>query len=398
MRTTIDRYILWELTRGFAIALVLITVFLVLIGVLTEAVRMNLGLMPTLRLIPFVLPSSLAFAVPGTILFTVCLVYGRMGADNEVVAVKAMGVSPLVLLWPAFMLAFLLSIVGVWLNDLAYSWGYLGMQRVVIQSAEEIAYGMLRTQGSYASPRFSIVVKDVDERRLIRPIIHFQPSATGPVCTISAREAELKSNLERNTLVLIMFDCEVDVAGARTVLPGRREQEIPLTLASSKKGADGGEISPAHLPLSQISGETDKQLALIRELEQSLAAESALALVTGELDSLSDAAWKPRRAHLASAKLRLNRLRTEPCRRWAAGFSSLCFVMVGAPLAIWLRNSDVMSTFFRCFCPILLIYYPCFAFGLDQAKAGDVPPYTVWAGNLVLALIGLWLLRRVVKH
>jgi lipopolysaccharide export system permease protein len=302
-----------------------------------------------------------------------------------------------VLLWPAFMLAFFLSIVGVWLNDLAYSWGYVGVQRVVIQSAEEIVYGMLRTQGSYASQRFSIVVKGVDERRLIRPVIHFQPNADSPMCTISAAEAELKSNLERNTLVLILIDCEVYVSGAHSTLPGRHVQEIPLTLASSKKGADA-EITPAHLPLSQISGETEKQIVVIRELEQSLAAESALALVTGELDSLSETTWKQKRQRLDNAQLRLNRLRTEPCRRWAAGFSSLCFVLVGAPLAIRMRNSDAMSTFFRCFCPILLIYYPFFAFGLDQAKAGEVPPYTVWAGNLVLALIGAWLLRKVIRN
>ena len=59
---------------------------------------------------------------------------------------------------------------------------------------------------------------------------------------------------------------------------------------------------------------------------------------------------------------------------------------------------DDYTTFFRCFCPILLIYYPFFAFGLDQAKAGEVPPYTVWAGNLVLALIGVWLLRKVIRN
>jgi lipopolysaccharide export system permease protein len=398
MRTTIDRYILWELTRGFLIALVLITVFLVLIGILTEAVRMNLGLMPTLRLIPFVLPSSLAFAVPGTILFTVCQVYGRMSAENEVVAVKAMGVSPLVLLWPAFLLSFLLSIVGVCLNDLAYSWGYTGMQRVVIESAEEIVYGMLRTQRSYANQRFSIIVKEVNGRRLIRPIMHFQPDGSGPAWTVSAVEAELQSNLERNTLVLILIDCEVDVAGARTVMPGRTVQEIPLTLASPKKSGDTAEVSPAHLPLSQIGRETERQLALIRELEQSLAAESALALLTGEFQQLHEETWRPKRQQLQNARLRLNRLRTEPCRRWAAGFSSLCFVLVGAPLAIRQRNSDVMSTFFRCFFPILIIYYPFFAYGLDQAKAGAVPPYTVWVGNIVLAMIGAVLLRRVIKY
>ena len=102
-------------------------------------------------------------------LFTVCLIYGRMSADNEIIATKALGITPTVLLWPAWILAFGLSLVGVWLTDLAFSWGAVGAQRVVIHSVEEIVYGMLRTQRSYANQRFSIIVKDVQDRKLIRP-------------------------------------------------------------------------------------------------------------------------------------------------------------------------------------------------------------------------------------
>src|SRR5688572_12685393 len=109
---TVTRYILIELISWFVVWLGVLTLVLVVLGLLTEAIRMNLGLMPTLRLIPYVLPTSLAFAVPGTILFTCCQVYGRMSAENEIVAVKALGVSPLALLMPGFGLAFVLSVVG----------------------------------------------------------------------------------------------------------------------------------------------------------------------------------------------------------------------------------------------------------------------------------------------
>ena len=82
--------------------------------------------------------------------------------------------------------------------------------------------------------------------------------------------------------------------------------------------------------------------------------------------------------------MRLNKLRTEPFRRWAAGFSSLCFVLVGAPLAIQMKRSDMMSTFGCVFLPILIIYYPFFHYGFDRAKTGALPPYSVWAANLVM--------------
>ena len=395
---TITRYILAELISWFAVWLVVLTVVLVVMGLLTEAIRMNLGLMPTLRLIPYILPTSLSFSVPGTILFTCCQVYGRMSAENEVVASKALGISPVVLLMPAFGLALVLSIVGVWLNDLAFTWGHAGVQRVVLHSVEEIAYNMLRSQKAYSNQRFSIIVKEVRGRILIRPIMNFQSGGDAPMWTVTAATAELQSNLERNTLLLIMDDCEIDVAGARSVLPGRTVQEIPLALASASKRTQTEGIVPAHMPLSAIGDETERQIVVIRELEQAAAAESALALVTGQFADLNDGVWALRRQELGLARIRLNKLRTEPFRRWAAGFSALCFVLVGAPFAIQMRKSDLMSTFGYIFVPILIVYYPFFHYGFDQAKAGALPPYSVWAANLIMVAIGMWMLRRVVRY
>src|SRR5262245_31545545 len=237
---TITRYITSELIGWLAIVLVLLTLVLVLVVVAGVASRMNFGLGRTLRLLPFVLPTALAYALPCALLFTICLVYGRMSADNEVVATKALGISPVVLLWPAWILAFGLSLVGVWLTDLAFSWGTVGAQRVVIHSVEEIAYGMLRTQRSYANQRFSIIVKDVEGRRLIRPIMNFQPNRDMPAWRISAAEAELKSDVQRGVMTLILIDCELEMAPSiRSFLPGREVREFPLTFFSAKEIREG---------------------------------------------------------------------------------------------------------------------------------------------------------------
>jgi lipopolysaccharide export system permease protein len=394
--SVISRYILADLIGWFVIFVGGLTLLMVVLLVGQEAWRMNLGLVPTLRLIPFILPTALVFAVPGTILFTVCLVYGRMSADNEVTAAKAAGISPLALLWPAFGLAFLLSIVAVCLNDLAYSWGQAGMQRVILQSVEEIAYGTLRTQRSFATSKFSISVKGVEGRQLILPTMWFQPSEEAPHMTLTARVAELRSNLDRGTLSLILDDYEIHSdSGAHFVSPGTTVHEIPLHYASTRELK---EDSPTQLPMSRFKEESIAQRAKIERLEQALAADMGMSLMTGDFQLLSEATWKPRRKALADARTRLFRLQTEPWRRWASGFSCLCFVMVGAPLAILWRRADVMTTFFVCFFPILIVYYPLFLVGLDYSKAGALPPYSVWAANLVLVGIGLWLLQRVIRY
>jgi lipopolysaccharide export system permease protein len=232
------------------------------------------------------------------------------------------------------------------------------------------------------------VVKDVQDRKLIQPIMYFQANNDVPAIRISATDAELKSDLSENVMVLTLTDCELEMAPSiHSFIPGREVRKFPLSFFSAKDVREG---NPTTLPLWQITGEIPAQERQIVELERSLAAQSALALVTGELQDLSEALWKTRRKQLSDARSRLFRLKTEPWRRWANGFSTLAFVLVGAPLAIVLKKSDVMTRFGFVFPPILVTYYPLFIGCCDRAKAGSLPPYIVWIPNLLLAVVGLW--------
>ena len=73
-------------------------------------------------------------------------------------------------------------------------------------------------------------------------------------------------------------------------------------------------------------------------------------------------------------------------------------MLIGAPMAIRLRHAEFLAIFFVCFLPILVVYYPLMAVSVDQAKDGVLPPPAVWLGNVVLALWGVWLLRRVIRY
>jgi lipopolysaccharide export system permease protein len=72
--------------------------------------------------------------------------------------------------------------------------------------------------------------------------------------------------------------------------------------------------------------------------------------------------------------------------------------MVGAPMAIMLRRADFLQIFIICFLPILVVYYPLLAYGVDGAKAGDLPSYAVWLGNVVLAVWSYWAVRRILRY
>ena len=168
-------------------------VFVALIG--KEAVENGLGLTPILRMLPYMLPQAMQFAVPGALLMAATSVYGRVSASNEVVAIKALGISPMTLIWPARRLATAISLVAVLINDVAVSWGDGGVRRVIIESLEDIAYGRLRTMRSFNTDQLKVNVEAVAGQQLIEPIIQFASSDGRPPSIIKADAAEMHADV-----------------------------------------------------------------------------------------------------------------------------------------------------------------------------------------------------------
>lgn len=389
----LTRYVLIELGKVFLLSLVALTGMMVIIGVVREAANQSLPPAQLVRLIPYILPDALRVAVPVTILLATTNVYARISGSNEVIAIKSLGIRPMTIVWPALVLAFLLSLGTVVLNDVAVSWGRNGVRRVIIEAADEIAYGMLKTQGRYSSSRFDIDVARVVGRRLIRPTVMLKEHGTAPEMIVTAEEAELRCDRQENVLKISVRNGSVEVEGRATLqFPGWEEFVIPLWDVSQAGS------SPSWLPLRVIPHEIVEQRAEIEAYEQELAARAAYQMLCGDFGRLTGSAWQTRQRVLDDMSGRLQRLHTEPFRRWSAGFSCLCFVFVGAPMAIWLRNRDFLTSFFLCFAPILVVYYPALAYTVDAAKCGRLPPLAVWAGNLILIAWGYYLLRKVLRY
>jgi lipopolysaccharide export system permease protein len=150
--------------------------------------------------------------------------------------------------------------------------------------------------------------------------------------------------------------------------------------------------------MANFATERDRQIAMINQIEQSAAAKMAMGILSGRVEQTTPAAVAWEREAVEWEKMRLRRIVMEPWRRWASGFACLCFVLVGAPMAIRMRNADFLTSFFLCFLPILLMYYPMFMFGLSRVKSGAMPPPAVWLGNVLITLWGIWLLRRVIRN
>lgn len=393
----LPRYAMFEYLKVFLVTLTLITLMMMVVGVVLEAMRQNIGLTPTVRILPYLLPEALRFAVPGAALFAASSAYGRLGAFNEVLAVKALGISPMVLLWPVLMFALLLSLFSVWLNNLAVTWGRQGVQRVVVQSVEQIAYGMLRSQRSYSCRQMSMNVRSVSGRTLLHPTLTVAADGENPGVTITADEAELHSNPAEGTLTIRFYNAMIEVGNGsgRITYPGTYEHVVELSDWSKVGGETGG---PSNCPMGELPRAIQEQEQAIVAMQQEAAAGAALSMMTGDVEDLFHESRQRTRNKIAAAQRTLDRLRTEAPRRWANGASCFCFVFVGAPMAIRRRNGEFLTSFFLCFLPILLVYYPLLIGAVKQAKSGAWPPESVWLGNLMLLAWGWWLLTRVRRY
>jgi lipopolysaccharide export system permease protein len=390
----LTRYVLIELAKVFLVSLSGLTMLMIVVGLVREAAMQSLPLGQVAWLIPYILPDALRVAVPVTLLLATTSVYGRMSGANEVVAIKAMGISPMVVVRPTIIVAILLSLLTVWLNDMAVSWGRNGARRVVVEAVEEIVYAMLKANRSYTTKNFSIHVRSVDGRRLIRPTLTVNTGDRGPM-TVMAEEAEITADHAQRLLRIKLRNFEGSVKNGSFYINDADEYVISLDEASKAQSEGAG---PSWLAMWQIPQREELQRKKVAETEQEMAARAAYQMLCGDFEGLTSEEWTRRSDWLVEQRQQLCRLQTEPHRRWSAGFSCLCFAWIGVPMAIRRRNRDFLTSFFMCFLPILIVYYPLLAFSVDGAKNGALPPYAVWLGNLLLALWGAILMRRVVRY
>src|SRR5262245_31347988 len=211
----LTRYVLFDLLKVFLLTLTGLTMLIYVMLIGKEAVDKGIGAGPLLRMMPYLLPQAMQFAVPGTMLLATTSVYGRMSSYNEIVAIKSLGISPMTLVWPTLILATFVSLITVVINDLAVSWGMMGVKQVFLESIEEVTYGQLRLRHTYNLGRANITVRDVEGQKLIWPTLIVQSTPDQPAWTVSAEDAELKLLPEEGKLIVRFHNFELDRKSTR---------------------------------------------------------------------------------------------------------------------------------------------------------------------------------------
>jgi lipopolysaccharide export system permease protein len=379
------RYVIFETLKIFLVTIAVTLLLMVLGGGAKEGLKQGLPPQLVAQILPYMIPEMLRFTIPGCLLFAVCSVFGRMTAANEVTAIKALGINPLAVVWPALILAYGLSIVTFLMYDVCATWSRPNLRRIVVESVDRVAYGFLRANGSYQSQGISIVVKDVQGDRLCQPVITVESRGPRPAVTVVARQARLNMDRGANALRIECEQGQLDVVGrGRFCFPDRFVQDVCL---GEPDPCPQNHLAPAALACRSVRQQIVREQRLVAALRSPPA--------TGRE---SKAAFKQRASELRAHQARLFRLQAEVSRRWANGFGCLGFALLGIPIAMRGRASDTMSVFFLCFLPILLIYYPLLVTGENLARAGVYPPLSVWLANTVLFAAGAALTWRSLRN
>jgi lipopolysaccharide export system permease protein len=392
----LTRYVVTEVLKYFLLTLIGLTLIVTVVMGINEGLKRGLPPMVMFHVMPYMLPEMLVITLPVSLLLSVSIVYGRMTGTNEVVALKSLGINPMVIVWPVIVLAVLLSLGTIWMQEIAAVWCRPTYSRVIAESVEEIAYGMLRANHSCNNnnPKFSITVKGVEGEKLIEPTITIQDVKSGSTFTVHAVEAELHTDRQAQTLNIFCRHLDVDMEDEiRFNDPAERCFSVPII----DPGRDMGVLGHHRdwVAMYEIPDHVAQLKAEVESLEgQRMALEANKQKLSPD-DSKKLAAICSRLAAIPSL---IFRLQTEPYRRLSNGFTCLCFMLIGVPVAMLWRHADVLTNFFVCFVPILAVYYPLLMLSESLSTSGKLWPISFWMSNTVFIVSGIMLLRRIVQH
>lgn len=389
----LERYVLAELLRVFLTLVVVSTSLLVFAGVYSEAKEHGLGPAQIFQILPFVAPSLLPYTIPSMMLLAVCVVYGRMSGDREVIAARAAGIHVFHLIRPAVFLGGLFSLISLLITDQVIPWSFANIERVVTLAMEDIFLDQLRTQNhmNIREQRVSVRVTDVKDRTLVMPTICYTTKG-GQTVTIQAQRARIEFDLARQQVTLHLVEGYLAMPGKAQTWFEEIRRAFPLPSGRQRLKARSLRLQDVQEAIADA-----EQSAIDARQKQSL--EAAFAMVTGNLAQLGVGGMQPHQYEQILATKQVLQMRTELNNRFAMSSSCFFFVLVGGPFAIFLGKNQFLTSFLFCFIPILVVYYPVSMMTQNMSKTGTLDPtWAVWCANCLMLAAAVYFLRRVTQN
>ena len=391
-----------QVLRSFVLALITITSIFMLFMVMAEAARQGLSPQDILRVIPYIMPSSLPYTVPVALLFSVSVVYGRMAGDNEVVAIKTAGLSAWFVLLPTMVLSLLLSVLLQYLSAGMIPRATDRFQAMMIEDFEDLFYKVLKKEGQFNNPRwpFFVGVKDVQGRTLLDATFKHRTKENPNTfdTEVFAKKAWIHF-LPKQDLVRVELE-DSETTGTKEEhmflfwINGRRILEFPLP----NDGPLKSEKKIQQMTSAEIVEEQANLVVKIENEQKRQAIAAAMWIGSGRIQRVNWPDVGNAFKEFRHWKRRNEELEAEKYLRISLAAGSFFFVLLGAPVGILFARRDFLSSFMVCFMPIIVVYYPLTLAGVNIGKEGDFDKSIIFLGNFTLGLVALFVWRKVRKH
>lgn len=166
-----------------------------------------------LKVFSFGIPYSLIFAIPMSLLAASFLVFSRMAVDNEMVAMKACGVSIWSIIQPPILIAGLLCVLCVYINCSLAPYSHFARRTLLGKISLQSPLCLL-DEGRFVRdfPGFTIYIGQKEGNK-VSDVIIYQFGERGLKQTIRAKSGIVKIETHpRNTMLVNLFNVRIDQA------------------------------------------------------------------------------------------------------------------------------------------------------------------------------------------
>lgn len=365
----IDRYIGMSVVATAFFGVVVLSLVLVLGNLFKELLDIlinnpDVPIGTVLSFLLLVLPFSLTFTIPWGFLTALLLVFGRISADNELIAIKANGISIPRISIPVFILAFLLTAICFWINIEVAPRAEQKMTRAIVDIATSNPAALFRPDevvNEFPDRRVYVGGKDGD--RLKNLIVFEMNEQSEPVKMVYAKEGILTSDPKNSQLLLKLFNARFE----------QRDEDDPRELSKIRQGIV---FEEATLPIS-----------LTQFYQEYLTGRRLSSYTLEELITYlhNGANGKP-----LEATVELN-------KRFSASLACVAFALIAIPLGITTHRKETSVGFAISLIVAFTYFFFIIMADTFRGNAAAFPALLIWAPNVIFMTLGAILFWRLAK-
>ena len=437
--TSLSRYILLRHAGPYAFGCCLIVFVLVvdvILQMMDQVLSKGLDFDVAGRLFVYNLAWIIALAVPMAVLVAVLMAFGKLSADNEIMAVKSSGIGLMRLVRPVLFAAALLTVIMIVFNDRVLpDWNHRARSIAADLKRRKAALVLKQKEGIFIRDvgSYSLLIGRIDERaNTLHDIIVYDSGRPGPPTSLHADSGELQILEDGRYMQLTLYDGEynrvdpdhperfVRSTFARQVIHIKDSDRAFNQYRSSYRSDREMDIAAMYASVDKYRAEELRSVAVMDSLVigfltavgRPALSRPALSDSTpardgpqGRLGSSSDAGefrpWAKDVMGRLQKQTRLNRNRqrranaflVEIHKKFSIAAACFVFVLMGAPLGVIVRSRGAAVSV-AVSIAFFFAYWMFLIGGEELADRGYVSPaLAMWAPNLLFGAIGALLLR-----